>query len=255
MDRAVLNTISPGCTRKLPHEGCSDSAALCVTNSEDGYIVYCFKCGHTEFIPHHDSIAERAERKAVMLAQRKLIDSRSYDLPIDFSYELPTDSLVWLGTAGWTLEMTRRYGIGYSKELQRTILPLSEGFTARSLKEKPKYIEKSPADAYWESTKGNQLVTVLGVTEDILSAGRLGEFIPSMALCGTSISTHQLSLLKNYNKILVWLDPDKAGVSGTAKAVPRLSLFSDVTVVHNQPEPKHMTNNKIVEVLNALRVL
>lgn len=256
IDIADIKWIQMGHSVKIPHKGCSNSAAMSVTNGVDGYLVFCHKCGETAFLSHHNSVAERIKNQEIFDAERRLIQNVSYVLPEDFSHIIASKGLAWLGKGGWSCELIDAYGIGWSEELQRVILPLSVGFTARSvtLGHSPKYIEKCPADSMWESApdRCNQIgyTEWCCITEDILSAGRVGEYIKSYSLCGTSVSTAQLGVVHRRKNIIVWLDDDRAGINGVSKAIPRLQLFSNVRVIRNKLEPKHMSNRELLITLN-----
>lgn len=253
IDIADLKWIQMGRTVKIPHKGCSNSAAMSVTNGADGYLVFCHKCGETAFLSHHNSVAERIKNQKIIDAECRLIQSVSYALPEDFSHTIASKGLAWLGRGGWSCDLIEAYNIGWSEKLQRVILPLSVGFIARSvtLGHSPKYIEKCPADSIWMSDTKRCSMSPIGdtvcITEDILSAGRVGEFIPAYSLCGTSISTVQLSVLYRIKNKIIWLDKDAAGSNGVRKIVKRL-LFGNIKVIHLD-EPKHLTNDQLRSVL------
>lgn len=250
-DNELLHRCAPGCTIKVPHEGCSNSAAMSITNGVDGYLLYCHKCYESAFVPHEDTASERRQRKALIEAQREALSNVNYDLPEDFSHNIPPLGLAWLGKARWTLAMVQRYNIGWSEKLQRVILPLPVGYTARAVLpyDKPKYLQKAPEGVLWKS---NQLVTpACCVTEDILSAGRAGEFMSSYALNGTTASVSELGDLCKRKLIIVWLDPDRAGSSGAKALCSNLSFIGKKVVKIYNKEPKHMTREGLRSVLEV----
>jgi hypothetical protein len=176
---------------------------------------------------------------------------QSYDLPVDFSHSIPPYGLAWLGSGGWTLEMIARYNIGWSEELNRVILPVyPEGYTARAVEswQKPKYMEKVPQGVVWSSV-GKYTTREVVLTEDILSAGRCGEFMQALSLLGTSLDTSMLSVLAKYDKILIWLDPDAGGISGLKGMVRRIALVSDVHVIRSDKDPKCLQDTEIRRLL------
>lgn len=254
IDIADLKWIQMGHSVKIPHKGCSNSAAMSVTNTDSGYLVFCHKCGETTFLSHNNSLAERIQNQKIIKAERELIQSVSYALPEDFSHTIINKGLSWLGKGGVSCDMINAYGIGWSEELQRVILPLKRGFIARSVTKghSPKYIEKCPDNSVWWSDKARCSMSPIGdticITEDILSAMRVGEFLPACSLCGTSVSTIQLSVLYRIKNIIIWLDDDRAGHSGVKKVINRLRLFSNVKVIH-LPEPKLLKDDDIKEAL------
>ena len=87
------------------------------------------------------------------------------------------------------------------------------------------------------------------VCEDILSAGRCGEFIQGYALLGTSLDTKNLNLLSQYNHVLLWLDPDAGGKAGIKSMVNRLRLFTACTIVQSDKDPKYYSRSELWQIL------
>jgi len=253
----TLKALSTGSVRKVPHIGCSQSACLRIENKVEGFHLYCFKCTETAFQSHRNSPKERLKRQQEYEAFKRYKASTSYELPADFSRNISSDGLLWLGKAGWTLEMQRRYNIGYSKELNRVILPVYEdavycGYTARDTTgSNPKYLEKVPGGTLWGSSSVNVTDKPLRavITEDILSAGRCGNFMKSYALLGTTLDTLQIARLIKHQSLLLFLDNDQAGISGALKIKRRLGLLTDVRLVHADVDPKNLTDKELKEVL------
>ena len=82
---------------------------------------------------------------------------------------------------------------------------------------------------------------VLCLTEDVLSAVRVGQVCSGWSLLGTKLSAlHEASLAKfRPSKIWVWLDPDQAGIDGRRKIVPHLrSLGYEAKAVRADLDPK-----------------
>jgi len=254
--------LTVGQTRKVPHKECSNSNVLRIENSIEGLKFYCFKCRDYTFESSFNSPRERARRQESFDAYREAKAKVNYDLPLDFSHTIPSKALAWLGQGGWTIGMIRCYNIGYSEKLHRVVIPVgNSGYIARAVEswQSPKYLEKVPKGAMWESCieLANKVATdgetnnpmSCVVCEDILSAGRCGEYIKAYALLGTSLDTTQLSVLMKYQKIFLWLDPDKGGRQGVKQAVNRLRMFSEVQIVNSPVDPKKLTNEQIKEYL------
>ena len=155
--------------------------------------------------------------------------------------------------------MIHEHNITWSESLNRVIIPVCPiGYIARAVHSwlKPKYLEKTPDGAYWmkspkqSSSMIHDEVVSCVITEDILSAGRCGNVIPAYALLGTGIDTATLSLFIKYRTIFVWLDPDKAGVTGSKKLIHRLRIIcDDVRLIHSDVDPKLLSDNEIQERL------
>lgn len=248
-----IGHLSVGESIKINHLGCSESNSMKVTEQVEGTLFYCFKCCSTAFKSSFNSPRERLRRQTIFEETMRIKADVSYDLPADSSQTLPSDALVWLGTGGWTLEMMRQYRIQWSEKLSRVILPVSPiGYTARAVSkwQNPKYLEKAPRNAYWVSSVQHKDLTSCVICEDILSAGRCGEFMQSYSILGTSISTTTLSMLSKYKRVYIWLDPDRGGISGVKSMYRRLCLVcEEVIVVHSKSDPKCLTDNDIKELL------
>lgn len=255
-----VSHLDVGASIKIPHLGCTESNAMKVSEQVEGTLFHCFKCGTTAFSSSYNSPRERLRREAAYAETKRIQADVSYDLPADFSQTIPQKGLAWLGQGGWTIQMMRRYCIGWSQALNRVILPMrgsvcTIGYIARAVEswQKPKYLEKVPPDAMWESInpidRDVESDAVCVICEDILSAGRCGEFIKSYSILGTSLSTTQLNTLSKFKTIYIWLDPDKAGLKGVKNMYRRLSLVCDVRVVRSGADPKCLTDEAIKEAL------
>lgn len=84
------------------------------------------------------------------------------------------------------------------------------------------------------------------IVEDILSAGRVGHFIPCDALLGTTTNAHRYD---SYTTVLLWLDPDKAGQKGITKMIKALRWTTAFKVITSRADPKCLTNDGIKEIL------
>ena len=252
-DYPERHDIAVGSVKRVAHIGCSESTCMKIYNEVEGFKFYCHKCCTYHFESSFNSPRERLRRKHAYEATVRYKSEESYDLPEDFSHSIQPKGLAWLGMGGWTFEMINKYNIGWSEELNRVILPVyPEGYTARAVEswQKPKYMEKVPQGVVWESQTDTQSCYGAVVCEDILSAGRCGQFIKAYSLLGTSLDTSVLSVLAKYDKILLWLDPDAGGISGLKKMYRRLHLVCDnVKVIRSDKDPKLLTDEEIRRLL------
>ena len=92
--------------------------------------------------------------------------------------------------------------------------------------DKPKYYHGSYEKAFtvyglFECAELASLWNTVVVVEgpfDVFACYMAG--IPAVAMLGTSFSTQQLLILKRYvNKLIVWVDPDKAGIQATKRLI------------------------------------
>lgn len=242
--------LQPGMSIKVPHLGCSCSNAMKITEEVEGTQYKCFKCGAYLFHSSYNSPRERLARQATYEATMRIRADVSYELPVDFSRTIPPIGLAWLGLGGWTLNMIDKYNVGWSEELRRVILPCHAGYTARSVHSwnQPKYLEKVPNGVMWES-QNESFNKWCVICEDILSAGRCGNFLKAYAILGTSLSTKQLTRFIDKD-VMLWLDPDKGGLSGVRNIAPRLGMVTNsVHIIHSDADPKSLTDNKIKEFI------
>jgi hypothetical protein len=242
-------SLSVGSVLKVPHMGCSESSAMKLTATVEGVHYYCFKCGSSKFISGNYCYRDRKAREAENAALMKERMRTGFDLPEDFSQDIPSAGLAWLGLGGWTSDMISRYKVGWSDNLKRVVIPIQpQGYTARAVfpDQLPKYLEKAPALSWWESFPvwDNP---IMAVTEDILSAGRVGEFIYCHALNGTTAAGWLPP--EGFEHVMIWLDGDKAGREGMLKLLNRLQWAYTVTIVTTDKDPKLYSRKEMYEII------
>jgi DNA primase len=191
-------------------------------------------------------------------------ENRQHALPRDFTHDLPTSAELWLARAGIDPATWAAYGIGYSKRLDRAIIPVTRdgaiiGSIARRLGTSgPKYIENLPTSSVFDSLHGRSPKGEYDVdcvlTEDILSAIRVGRFVRSIALLGTGSSDAYvggvLGFLGEAQSVGVWLDPDNAGQRATTKFVRALGMVGiSTTHIKSLKDPKLHSDREIQEYL------
>jgi len=240
---------------------CGTDNKFAVFHDKDAYRGWCFKChyGDTE----HRQPLTFAERQAIRKANLDF-ETGAVQLP-DLADDIPAHGLLWFLKAGISTHTAKVYGIGYSEKMDRVVVPVyTDGellaVQARALNkgQVPKYLNsKSPAgDALFQSRSSQRLpdlsqyTDVLVLTEDALSAIRVGRVIDAWALLGTSISTGQVARIirHGYNTVVVWLDNDAAGRSGRIKVVSKLMAAGlNVRWISAEHDPKEYTNKEIKE--------
>lgn len=253
-------TLAAGRTTRI--ECCATDKSLLVSNDPKGYRAYCFRCGPQGFVAHGDFSIDVLKRRRAELA---MIHERVVKLPTDFTLDIPTSEAVWLYKAGISAALARHYRFGYSAFLRRVILPIYsndelQGFVARStINARPKYIEKMvrPSEAVFVSDVQTVLDPICGtdicITEDILSAVRVGRHVRSIALLGTSATSSQLGrVMASVRRVAVWLDPDKAGVKAGQNVSRSLRLRGyEVRVIKTARDPKYYSNREIRSILSS----
>lgn len=162
---------------------------------------------------------------------------------------------VWYMQAGISPEVAQAYRIGYSPKLDRVVMPVYEQeelvavqMRACTETQKPKYLNitggKSAA-MFWSRPEIPGLVGV--VTEDILSAIKIGRVFPSASILGSHINdARTMKLVRKWKEVILWLDPDKAGQEGMKDAANRLLMQGvTVSVILSEKDPKLHTLDEI----------
>lgn len=271
--------------RKIQH--CAPDHSMRIEHNAQGYRGWCFRCKETYFEAHGVlSLEELKQRRSDL---DNLVNSKEIKLPLDLTAEMPGYAAAWLLRAGIPLRIAEHYGIRYSPKLDRVVLPVYRNgalaaYTMRSVKEKPKYIERQVDEAVIFSSDDALILDEgqragdgfdLVVTEDILSAIRVGRIKPARALLGTSVGTPKVygllaefvsSAGKPYEsvegsgiqthglRIGIWLDSDKAGRVAARRLARRLELLGHSALrIKTDKDPKRYSNREIRSILNDRR--
>jgi predicted RNA-binding Zn-ribbon protein involved in translation (DUF1610 family) len=236
----------------------TNTNAAIVNHTVKYYSLYCNACGFNPISSKGiQTLAEIARIKELNeLAEKPLT---KLELPDDYTQEIPQHARLWLLRAGITESVWRRYKVGYSKSLERVVLPVRDNkssliwYQCRALLEgqKPKYIQPSryKGDVLFRSVRKGTGESLVIVVEDILSAIRVGESFQAVSILGTKLTTEQASVLGRHT-IGVWLDPDRAGVKGSRTIRRTLGLVTDVFDIQSEVDPKHLSNKVIKELVN-----
>jgi hypothetical protein len=182
-------------------------------------------------------------------------------LPADFSPDIPTEGWMWLRKYGILDKEVSFYGIGYSNQYSRLVLPVYNlaglvAWQGRALgkidKKYPKYMTMTngaQSRLWFDSRHGikqhreyletNKIVLV----EDIISAIKLGRQFRTIALLGSYVREELIDWMLAVNKanvnmtFYIWLDPDKMVES--YKIAGRLrSLGLRVITITTSQDPK-----------------
>lgn len=178
-------------------------------------------------------------------------------LPWDFTLDIPSHAMLWLLKASITPFKARQAGIGYSDYYKRVFIPVYQDgklvyFQARALHDyqEIKYINPKvdrAAIGYWVIPPDSDKSRIV-ITEDILSALRVGKFIPAMSALGTKLSIPLANKLTEYKHVTTWLDPDQAGIDG-AKDMRKLLMAVPTSNILSRKDPKNLPDEEILEWL------
>lgn len=248
--------LAVGAHVKYPHLHCSKSLAMSVSVKPEGCLFYCHKCQSTKFVPFEgQSYRDRKKREAEFAAYKAEEAREGYDLPADFTHSIDAPGLAWLGLGGWTPDLIEKHGVGWSPSMARVIIPvLPDGYIARAVfsDQQPKYLEMAPKHAYWQSEPhGSDVVLV----EDVLSAARVGRFVPAVAILGTD--TKKFQILPDGGHLVTWFDGDKAGRKATIAIRSIVQWREDITLTEilTDDDPKNHSDADIEEILRFKGVL
>lgn len=237
-------------TNRVTHkEQCPSCASIGKDNARDNLIVYsddsayCFSCGY-----FRTSTGKGRVRKTSSTPETNIV------LPSDISDELPESADRFLSRYGITGRDIALNNIQYSQYWNRLIFPYIinnslVGWQGRLMsddKTKPKWYSKGRLQDFIY-TVGNKKSSIVVLTEDIISAirvGHSGEFCGSPVF-GSNISVKRLlTNAKNHAKIVVWLDKDKCCESIDVVRHARM-LGVNASCVITDEDPKCYSDSEI----------
>lgn len=243
LDRAQRLKI--GQKRRVSHD-CGDGTPLLVEAKADGWAAWCHRCHEPGWVPRELSLSERLAR---ITQQREADDTlRIGDAPSPKTSDVrqwPLEARVWLYKAGFSNDDIANLGVYWHEPSQRVVLPLvkdgelvywqaRDPFWKRGCG-RPKYINPSVNKTRLVAKYGSGPCIVL--TEDILSAYKVGKTTEAWSLMGTAMKpwiAHEL--IEARKPVVTWLDPDEAGE--TAARTLRMGLRAYGVQVRNIVSPR-----------------
>lgn len=248
-------TLDIGRSMRVDHD-CGSGRTLKVDHKKHGWGAWCWRCNDTGWQPHpEESLAQRIARLTAVKAVEAEA-SRSVALPTPAEYDAalwPKEARLWLYKIGMSNDDIRSAGFYYNDRLSRVVLPVYNGETAcywqarnvAASDGRPKYlnplVDKSAMFAKYG--KGKEIV----LTEDILSAWKVGRTTAAWSLLGTALSQSQLSsILKDGRRVYIWLDPDGPGQKAASKIFKQLTAYGvDARVIRSDTDPKLLSREDI----------
>jgi DNA primase len=224
--------------------GCGKDNSQLISHDERGYRAWCFRCRIPKFEGHGLRSIELIERHKKERAIRR---EARVELPADYTLEVPARAAIWYYKYGISAELAASYGIGYTPDLDRVVLPVYEEDELIALQmravdpwRKPKYLNpQGPrvSSALFESAPATGVTIVV---EDILSAIKVGRVHHCTSILGTTMTDQRaLKIAERNQKAIIWLDGDKAGAKGASSAERQLQLFGvDVSRITTSGDPK-----------------
>jgi hypothetical protein len=254
--------------RKRMGHDCGPGECLIVENKSDGWSAYCHRCSPdygNGWIPKPKPSLH--ERLALLAGVTHADDAArlrpTLPRPQEHSTQAwPLFAKVWLYKAGLSNADIAKLGIYWCPAMQRVVLPVTEKgqviyWQARGFDEdRPKYINPQVDRRRIVSQHGSGSTLVL--TEDILSAWKVGRHTEAWSIMGTKLQDLALSRIVGQGRpVLVWLDPDwnapplkRAGPRAMSKIVAQLRQYGvDAKRIISRADPKLLTPEEIHEHL------
>ena len=255
---AIADQLTPGQKRRVEHD-CGDGNTMIVSRNARGISYWCHRCHTKGWLPTERSLAER------IAALREATEwdgtaQQSLELPGPGKFDpqdWPDQPRVWLYKAGFSNDEIRRHGWYWNPRMERVILPVKvdgktiywqgRGFDSS----RPKAINVRVDKANITARYGDG--PVVAITEDMLSAAKVGGVTEAHALLGTVVSDAVLLRLASAGKpIALMLDSDAAGRAGAKAIALRLSLLGvDNRQIYFGRDPKLVARKDIKNEIEA----
>ena len=248
-----------GESRRHPHI-CSKQGdkPIVVTRTDKGWAWWCHRCriGGNKYIKGCSPAETMRWLKSLKVKPQKT--QAIVSLPQDYTTILPPAALSYCYIREVMEPDIKQYRFGYSLYLHRLILPVYTGkdklvfWQGRNLGEttrnNPKYMNVSKQDRkeiYFFVPF--QDCKTLVITEDIISAIRVGKVVNALAVLSAHIPDKlifKLALKGKFDTILIWLDPDKK-VKATGWAFKYRSYGINCHRIDSDKDPKWYSQNEI----------
>ena len=228
---AIADQLTPGQKRRVEHD-CGDGNTMIVSRNERGISYWCHRCHTKGWIPTERSLAERI----AALSEATEWDGtaqQSLELPGPGKFDpqdWPDQPRVWLYKAGFSNDEIRRHGWYWNPRMERVILPVK--VDGKTIYWQGRGFDPARPKALNPTVNREGLVAKYGrgdwiaLTEDILSAAKVGGVSEAWALLGTVLSySTALALSEAGRPVLLMLDDDPAGRRGAAEAAKTLNLL------------------------------
>jgi hypothetical protein len=251
----AAQALTQGQRSRVPHD-CGSGKVLLIENKPEGWSAWCHRCSDKGWHPKpQPSLQERLARlQTATTADAKAAADVRPPMPAEFDPSLwPIAARVWLYKAGLSNDRIQALGFYWNPDMRRVVMPVlcDRGrlvyWQARGFDDRPKYINPEVDKPLYKQGSGLLLV----LTEDMLSAARVGEVTAAWSILGTSADDGFLTdIVATGLPVRVWLDPDKAGLKGRRKLVTKLRAYGvDAVSIKTAKDPKFYSNEEIRKFL------
>lgn len=230
---------------------CGPGKTAHISNNPSYYRYYCYRCSKEETIQKENRKITDLKIKGNEICQ---IDQT---LPEDYVMDLPDPAIVWLWNRGIGTYLQQQYKLGWSEELNRLIVPyykkneliaiLARDITGKM--ERKALNSENRKDSWFYSIKAESKGKTLVLVEDCFSAMKVGEIEACVALNGTSLDNSGLKKCLVWKKIIIMLDPDKAGKNASIKIKHKLQSLVETKIVCPPRDPKYLSIQELKELL------
>lgn len=206
---------------------------------------YCFSCGYSS----------RTYSKPNLL-KRKDID---ISLPEDITFELPPIATYWLNKYEITEQEIISNHLCYSYAKSYLIFPIwiknnLEAWQGRYLGDNadhPKWVSRSINNSLYYINHNHNSVSLCCV-EDIVSSIKVSRYVDCMPLFNAHLSQQRIAKIfeLGYNKLIIWLDPDKRKESLAFAEYAKLYGL-EVKVVFSDKDPKECNESFILNQIST----
>jgi DNA primase len=246
--------------RKAMHPHiCGEGNKLLVEHAENGFKAWCYRCSMPGFVPHpKPSLGERiAALREQRVADAAVEADPRPPMPANFNPSTwPASARVWLYKCGLSNVIIKEHGIYWCDRIKRVVLPVLDGprlvyWQARGFDpERPKYLNPQIDKPIYKSGPYS-LPGPLVLTEDILSAIKVGQVATAWSLLGTAMPDAVAAEIANLGvSVAVWLDPDAAGRKGRLRVTQQLrALGVDARIIRAEQDPKYYSVDQIREFI------
>ena len=228
---ALADQLKLGQKRRVEHD-CGEGKTMVVSRTERGTSYWCHRCHDKGWIPAERSLADRIAA---------LNEATEWDGTAQQSLELPgpgkmnpqdwpDEPRLWLYKAGFSNDEIRRHGWYWNPKMERVILPVK--VDGKTIYWQGRGFDSARPKALNPTVNREGLVAKYGqgdwiaLTEDMLSAAKVGGVGAAWALLGTVLSySTALALSEAGRPVLLMLDDDPAGRRGAAEAAKTLNLL------------------------------
>jgi hypothetical protein len=233
----------------------------------------CGKCGSRDNKAHYSDgstwcwgchdLSRASDSKYIHVNENHSQLKEEYvSLQPDLCFDYPGHVVSWLARYGISVGEAIKHGWKYSPYWDQLVFLFNdeEGnpacVQARNFRKGAKtkyYNQGSPSDVLpiFGLMDENVDRSMLVVSEDAVSAARIGSSCPSMPCLGSYLPSHKLMALKRlkFTKLITWLDSDKLKESREIAQRAKWLGF-DTRVVYTELDPKCHTDEEIMRIIS-----